>query len=129
VPESHHPISHHQKRTDHLEKLAKINAYHVKMFAYFLEKLRSTPDGDGTLLDHALLVYGAGMSDSDTHFHHNLPVLLAGGGTGQIKGGRHLRFTNEPPLANLHVTLLDKLGLPADRLGDSDGRVKELSEV
>jgi hypothetical protein len=111
VPESHHPISHHQKRTDHLEKL------------------RSTPDGDGTLLDHALLVYGAGMSDSDTHFHHNLPVLLAGGGTGQIKGGRHLRFTNEPPLANLHVTLLDKLGLPADRLGDSDGRVKELSEV
>ena len=129
VPESHHPISHHQKRADHLEKLAKINTYHVKMFAYFLEKLRATADGDGTLLDHALLVYGAGMSDSDTHFHHNLPVLLAGGGSGQVKGGRHLRFTNEPPLANLHVTLLDKLGLPADRLGDSDGRVKELSDV
>ncbi len=129
VPESHHPISHHQKRDDHLEKLAKINTYHVKMFAYFLEKLRATPDGDGSLLDHALLVYGAGMSDSDTHFHNNLPVMLAGGGTGQIKGGRHLRFTNEPPLANLHLTLLDKLGLPAERLGDSDGRVKELSEV
>jgi uncharacterized protein DUF1552 len=129
VPESHHPISHHQKRADHLEKLAKINTYHVKMFAHFLERLRSTADGDGSLLDHALLVYGAGMSDSDTHFHHNLPVLLAGGGTGQIKGGRHLRFTNEPPLANLHLTLLDKLGLPVERLGDSDGRVKELSDV
>jgi hypothetical protein len=129
VPESHHPISHHQKLADHLEKLAKINTYHVKLFAYFLEKLRATADGDGTLLDHALLVYGAGMSDSDTHFHHNLPVLLAGGGSGQVKGGRHLRFTNEPPLATVGLTTLDKLGLPADRLGDSDGRVRTLRRV
>lgn len=129
VPDPHHPVSHHQRRADHLEKLAKINTYHVKMFGYFLEKLRSTPDGDGSLLDHSLLVYGAGMSDSDTHFHHNLPIVLAGGGAGQIRGGRHLRFKNEPPLANLHVTLLDKLGIPAERLGDSDGRVPELSGV
>jgi len=129
VPDPHHPVSHHQRRADHLEKLARINNYHVKMFGYFLEKLRSTPDGDGSLLDHSLLVYGAGMSDSDTHFHHNLPIVLAGGGAGQIRGGRHLRFENEPPLANLHVTLLDKLGIPAERLGDSDGRVPELSDV
>jgi Protein of unknown function (DUF1552) len=129
VPDPHHPVSHHQKRADHLEKLARINNYHVKMFGYFLEKLRATPDGDGSLLDHSLLVYGAGMSDSDTHFHHNLPIVLAGGGAGQISGGRHLRFENEPPLANLHVTLLDKLGIRAERLGDSDGRVPELSGV
>jgi hypothetical protein len=129
VPDPHHPVSHHQRRQDHLEKLAKINTYHVQMFAHFLEKLRATPDGDGTLLDHAILLYGAGMSDSDTHYHHNLPVVMAGGGAGQIKGGRHLRFTNEPPLANLHVTLLDKLGIPVDRLGDSEGKVPELSGI
>jgi len=129
VPDPHHPISHHQRRADHLEKLAKINAYHVKMFAHFLEKLRSTPDGDGTLLDHSILVYGAGMSDSDTHYHHHLPIVVAGGGAGQIRGGRHLRFNNEPPLANLHVTLLDKMGFPVERLGDSDGKVPELSGV
>jgi hypothetical protein len=126
VADPHHPISHHQRRPDHLEKLAKINTYHVQMLHHFLEKLRATPDGDGTLLDHTIVLYGAGMSDSDTHYHHHLPILLAGG---LVKGGRHLRFRNEPPLANLHVTLLDKLGIPIERLGDSEGKVQELSGI
>lgn len=129
VPDPHHPVSHHQRRADHLEKLARINTYHVKMFGHFLEKLRSTPDGDGNLLDHSIIVYGAGMSDSDTHNHHNLPLLLAGGGAGQLRGGRHLRFTHEPPMANLHLTLLEKMGIPAERLGDADGKVQEISEL
>ena len=128
VPDPHHPISHHQGRADQLEKLAKVNEYHVQMLAHFLEKLRSTPDGDGSLLDHSIILYGAGMSDSDTHNHHDLPVVLAGGGAGKIKGGRHIRF-KEDPLANLHVTVLEKMGIPAERLGDSTGKLEILSEV
>jgi hypothetical protein len=129
VPEPHHPISHHQKRPDILEKQAKINTYHVKMFAHLLEKLQSIPDGDGSLLDHVMIVYGAGMSNSDIHFHHDLPVLLAGGGAGQIKGGRHVRLPNETPMANLHLTLVDKMGIPVERFGDSEGKIDLLSGV
>ena len=128
VPDPHHPISHHQGRADQLEKLAKVNTYHVQMLAHFLERLRSTPDGDGSLLDNSMIVYGAGMADSDTHDHHDLPILLAGGGAGRIKGGRHIRF-KEDPLSNLHVTILGKMGIPAERLGDSTGKLEILSEV
>jgi hypothetical protein len=127
VPDAHHPISHHQNDPTRLAKLAKINTYHVSLFASFLEKLRSTPDGDGSLLDHAMIVYGAGMSDSNAHDPKNLPILLAGGGTGLLKGGSHLRFPKETPLANLHVTLLDKLGVHVDKLGDSAGELSELA--
>ena len=127
VPDAHHPISHHQNDPTRLAKLAKINTYHVTLFASFLEKLRSTPDGDGSLLDHAMIVYGAGMSDSNAHDPKNLPILLAGGGTGLLKGGSHLRFSKETPLANLHVTLLDKLGVRVDKLGDSAGELSELA--
>ena len=127
VPDAHHPISHHQNDPTRLAKLAKINTYHVTLFASFLEKLRSTPDGDGSLLDHAMIVYGAGMSDSNAHDPKNLPILLAGGGTGLLKGGSHLRFPKETPLANLHVTLLDKLGVRVDKLGDSAGELSELA--
>ena len=127
VPDAHHPISHHQNDPTRLAKLAKINTYHVSLFASFLEKLRSTPDGDGSLLDHAMIVYGAGMSDSNAHDPKNLPILLAGGGTGLLKGGSHLRFPKETPLANLHVTLLDKLGVRVDKLGDSAGELSELA--
>jgi hypothetical protein len=119
-------VSHHNGRAEWLEKLARINALHTSAFAYFLDKLRSTPDGDGSLLDHSMIVYGAGMSDSNSHNHHNLPVVLAGGGAGQLKGDRHLRFA-EAPLANLHLTLLEKMGIPAERLGDSNGTIQELS--
>jgi hypothetical protein len=129
VPDAHHPISHHQNDPARLAKLAKINTYHTTLFAYFLDKLRSTPDGDGSLLDHAMIVYGAGMSDSNAHDPKNLPVLLAGGGAGQLKSGRHLRFPKDTPLANLHVTLLDKLAVHIEKLGDSAGELPELSAV
>ena len=122
VPDAHHPISHHQQEPEKLAKVAKINAYHVKMFAYLLNKLRSTPDGDGTLLDHMSIIYGAGIADSNSHAPYNIPVLLAGGGAGNLKGGRHIHF-KDMPLANLHLTLLDQFGVRWDRIGDSTGRV------
>jgi hypothetical protein len=124
VPDAHHPISHHQNEPEKVAKVAKINAYHVNLFAYLLDKLRSTPDGDGSLLDHMTMIYGAGMADSNAHSPLNIPVVLAGGGAGQLKGGRHIRYKNMP-LANLHLTLLDKLGVPWDRIGDSTGRLDD----
>jgi hypothetical protein len=122
VPDAHHPISHHQREPEKLAKVSKINAYHVKMFAYLLEKLRATPDGDGTLLDHVTLIYGAGIADSNSHAPVNIPIVLAGGGAGNLKGGRHTHF-KDMPLANLHLTLLDQLGVRIDKIGDSTGRV------
>jgi hypothetical protein len=122
VPDSHHPISHHQREPEKVAKVAKINQYHVKMFSYFLEKLRSTPDGDGSLLDHMTMMYGAGIADSNAHASTNLPIMLFGGGAGNLKGGRHIKF-KDTPLANLHLTLLDQFGVHWDKLGDSNGRV------
>jgi len=127
VPDAHHPISHHQNDPVRLAKVAKINAYHITLFASFLDKLRSTPDGDGSLLDHAMIVYGAGMSDSNAHDPKNLPILLAGGGVGLLKPGNHVRFAKDTPLANLHLALLDKLGVHAENLGDSTGELSELA--
>ena len=121
VPDAHHPISHHQKDPEKLVKLTKINQYHVSLFAEFLERLRTTPDGDGSLLDHVMIVYGAGMADSNAHASTNLPILLAGGGAGT--GDRHIMYPEETPLANLHLTLLDKMGVPVDELGHSTGRL------
>jgi hypothetical protein len=119
VPDAHHPISHHQGDQVKLAKLAKINTFHTTLFAYFLEKLKATPDGDGTLLDHLTLVYGAGMSEPNSHSPENLPVLLAGGGAAAFTAGRHIRYPNGTPLANLNVTLLNRFGVAVDRLGDS----------
>jgi hypothetical protein len=118
VNDAHHPTSHHQNDPEKLAKLAKINTFHTQLFAYYLEKLKATPDGDGALLDHLILVYGAGMSDSQLHAHGNLPLALFGGG---IRGDRHLKFPMDTPLANLHLTLLDRLGVPIDAIGDSTG--------
>jgi hypothetical protein len=132
VPEAHHPVSHHQNRPDLLEKKHKIDRLHVSLFAQFLEKLKNTPDGDGNLLDHSMILYGAGMADSDGHIHHNVPVVVAGGGAGQLKTGRHLRVgdeSRETPLTNLHLTLLDKMGIPAEKLGDSTGTVATVSDI
>ncbi len=126
VPDAHHPLSHHRNVPEALAKLTKINTYHTTLFASFLEKLRDTPDGDGSLLDHVMLMYGAGMSDSNVHSPYNLPVLLAGGGAGQLAGGRHLVYPDRTPLANLHVSLLDKLGVDVDRIGDSTGALPRL---
>ena len=129
VPEPHHPVSHHQRNPDMLDRLARINTYHVQMFAHLLERLRATPDGDGSLLDHAIILYGAGMSNSDNHFHHDLPILLAGGGAGRIKGGRHLRVKYDTPMSNLHMAVLDKMGMPVEDFGDSDGTIELVSGV
>lgn len=127
VPDAHHAISHHQGNPASLAKLAKIDAFKMSLFAYFIEKLRSTPDGDGSLLDHSTIIYGAGMSDGNAHDPKNLPVLLLGGGCGTLNGGRHIRYSQGTPLANLHVTLLDKLGVPIEKIGDSNGMLTDLS--
>ena len=121
VPDAHHPISHHQRDPVKLEKLLKINQYHMQFFAEFLERLSSTPDGDGTLLDSSMIVYGAGMSDSNSHYWGNLPILLAGGAAGTA--GRHTQYAADTPLANLHLSLLDKMGVPIESLGDATGRL------
>ena len=125
VPDAHHPITHHQQEVEKIAKVAKINHYHVTQFAYLLEKLRSTPDGDGSLLDHTIMMYGTGMGDCNAHDPRSIPLLLAGGRSAQLKGGRHLRYPKETPLANLHLTLLDKLGVHLDRIGDSTGRLDD----
>ncbi len=126
VPDAHHPLSHHGGNQDKIAMLIKINQHHAAAFAYYLAKLAATPDGDGTLLDHTMLLYGSGMSDGNRHDHHDLPTLLVGGGTGRLKGGRHLRYRKDTPISNLFLTLLDKLGVPAEKLGDSDGRLNGL---
>jgi hypothetical protein len=123
VPDAHHPISHHQRDPVRMEKCAKINHYHVQLFSYFLERMRTTPDGDGSLLDHTALLYGAGMSEGNGHVPLNLPILLAGGANGALKGGRHVKYTGGTPLANFHLSLLEKLGVRVDRIGNSTGTV------
>jgi hypothetical protein len=125
ISEAHHPLSHHQNYPERLAALEKINTYHVSLFAYYLDKLKSTPDGDGSLLDHLLLIYGAGMSDGNAHLPTNLPILVVGGGGG-LKGGRHIRYPKDTPLANLHLTMLDKLGIHADKIGDSTGEFSNI---
>ena len=121
VPDAHHPISHHMGDAAKIANVAKINTYHTQMFAYYLEKLRATQDGDGSLLDHMTLIYGAGMSDSNAHDPLNLPVIVAGGGAGNLKGGRHIKYPKDTPLANLHISLLGQLGVPLEKIGDSGG--------
>jgi hypothetical protein len=123
VPDPHHAISHHGNAPDKIEKHAKINAYHMSLFAYFLDRLRSTPDGDGTLLDHSLLLYGGCISNGNLHTHSPLPTLLAGGACGHLAGGRHLKVAAETPMSNLLCTILEKVDVPVERLGDSTGRV------
>jgi hypothetical protein len=122
VPDAHHPISHHAGEPEKIAKMMKVNKYHATLLTYLLEKLRSTPDGDGTLLDHVTLMYGYGMADSNSHSPFDIPIVLAGGGAGSLKGGRHVRF-KDVPLANLHLTLLENLGVQVDRMGDSTGRL------
>jgi len=129
IPEPHHPLTHHQGNAEKMEKCTKIQLYHVSLFAWYLEKLRATPDGDGSLLDHVMLLYGGGISNSDRHTHGPLPTVLAGGGTGALKGGRHLVYPVDTPLTNLQLTLLNRLGVPAETLGDSTGQFSELSEL
>jgi len=123
VPDAHHPISHHQRDPVRMEKCARINHYHVSLFAEFVEKMRQTPDGDGTLLDHVAIVYGAGMSEGNGHVPENLPILLVGGAHGRLRGGRHVTFAKGTPLANFHLGLLDRVGVPIEQIGNSSGPV------
>ncbi len=123
VPDAHHPVTHHAGEAEKIAKVEKINAYHVTQFAYLLNRMRSTPDGDGTLLDHATLMYGTGIGECNAHDPRSIPLVLAGGGAGTLKGGRHIRYPKETPLANLHLTLLENFGVKRDRIGDSTGRL------
>ena len=126
VADPHHPTSHHGNDPEKLAKIAKINAFHVSLFAQFLEKLKSTPDGDGSLLDHTVYLYGSGMGNSSLHDHENLPILVAGGAACGMKGGRHIQYKDGTPLANLHLTLLERVGVHVDSFGDSNGRIEDL---
>jgi len=123
INEGHHGLSHHQDNPNQLAKLAKLNTYQAELFAWYLDRLRSTPDGDGTLLDHSMFLYGAGLSNPNLHAHYDLPLALVGGGAGRLKGGRHLVFKDELPMTNLLLSLLDKAGVHAETLGDSTGRL------
>jgi hypothetical protein len=124
IPDPHHPLTHHSGDKEKISKVIQINIYHAKMFSYFLERMRATPDGDGTLLDHSMIVYGGSISDANVHKHEDLPILLVGNGDGSIKGGRHVRYPKDTPVTNLFLTLLDKLGTPIESFGDSTGRVE-----
>lgn len=126
VPDPHHPTSHHGNDPEKLAKIAKINTFHVSLFAQFLEKLKSTPDGDGSLLDHTVYLYGSGLGNSSLHDHENLPILVAGGAAYGMRGGRHIQYENGTPLANLHLTLLDRVGVHLDSFGDSNGKIEDL---
>lgn len=126
VKDGHHNLSHHQGDKEKKDKIAQINRFHVSQLAYLLSKLKSIPEGDGTLLDHSMLAYGSGNSDGNAHNHDNLPVLFAGGGCGTLKQGRHIRFANETPINNLWLSMLDRLSVKVDTLGDSTGRLKGL---
>ena len=126
IPDAHHPLSHHLDDPAKIATMSKINTYHVSLFAEFVDTLRATPDGDGSLLDHTLLLYGAGMSNSNAHAAIDLPIMLVGG-AGGLAGGRHLTYSRETPMANLLVAIMDKLGVPMDQVGRSTGKLDALS--
>jgi hypothetical protein len=123
VPEAHHPLSHHNDIPELIAHMSKINRYHVELFSRYLARLRATPDGDGTLLDHVTILYGSGISNSTRHSGDNLPLVVVGGGSGTLKGGRHLTYSNQPTMANLLVTLMDKMGTPVEKIGGSTGKL------
>ena len=129
VPDAHHPLSHHGGNEGKIEKLIRVNQYHAQMFAYYLDRMQNTIDGDGSLLDHSTILYGSGMSDGNGHNHHNLPTLLVGGGNGTIKGGLHIRYARklEMPITNLFLDVFDTLGVPLDKFGDSTGNLNVLT--
>jgi hypothetical protein len=129
VPDPHHPLTHHQNNPEWIEKVALINTHHVELFAHFISRLKDTADGDGTLLDHSMVVYSSAISDGNRHIHEDLPVLLAGRGGGSLKTGRHLVYSQETPMTNLYLTLLDRMGVQPDSIGDSTGRIEHLTGV
>jgi hypothetical protein len=129
IPEAHHGLTHHQGDKEKIEKVTKINCFHTKQLAYVLEKLKATPDGDGSLLDHMMLTYGSGFSDGNAHDHANLPVVLAGKACGRVRPGRFVQYPKETPMANLFVAMMDRMGVPVESLGDSNGELGYLSDL
>jgi hypothetical protein len=129
IADSHHPLTHHRNNPDFIEKVTQINTYHVGLFGRFLGKMKTTADGDGTLLDNSLIVYGSGISDGNRHTHENLPILVAGRGGGQVRPGRHVAYEKETPVANLYMTMLDRAGVHPESIGDSTGKLVQLDSV
>jgi hypothetical protein len=129
VPEAHHSISHHGGDPVLIEKLIKIEVYHMQQFAYFLEKMKSIQEGSGTLLDHSAIVYGAGLADPNHHDHDHCPTLIVGNAGGRIRTGQHVAFTSGTPISDMHISLLDSVGVPTDKLGNSDGKLNFLSGI
>jgi hypothetical protein len=129
ITEGHHGLTHHQGDKEKIEKVTQINELHIKQFTHFLDKLKATPDGDGTLLDNSMIVYGSALADGNAHQHNNLPTVIAGRGRGTLKPGRHIRYTDETPITNLYLSMLDRMGVPVDSLGDSNGKLEGLSDL
>jgi hypothetical protein len=128
VPYAHHGLTHHKGDKEKIGQIAAINRYHMEQFAYFLKRLKSVPDGDGTLLDHSMVVYGSGLADGNKHTHHDLPILVAGGG-GSFRRGRHVRYETETPLTNLYLTMLDRVGVKPEAIGDSNDKLEHLTDI
>ena len=126
VPEGHHTVSHHQLNPHNIEQYTKINIHQVSLFSKLIDRMHNTPDGDGSLLDHSIMMYGTGMGDGDHHTPYNLPVILVGGGSGKMKGGRHIKYAMHTPFMNLGLTLLDKVGVQVDSISDSTGLLTNL---
>jgi Protein of unknown function (DUF1552) len=129
ISDGHHSVTHHQNDPEKIAKTMKIDQLHVQMLAYLLDRLKNTPDGDGSLLDHSMILFGSSISDGNAHTHHDLPLVLAGSANGKVKGGRHIRYAPETPMNNLLLTMLDKSGVPCESLGDSTGKLEHLSDV
>ena len=126
IADPHHPLTHHRNNPEWIDKVTRINTLHIELFAYLLRKLKSTPDGDGTLLDHSMIVYGSGIADGNKHTHEALPVLLAGRGGSTLKPGRHLTYPTGTPITNLYLSMLERVGAPQESIGDSTGRLNQL---
>jgi hypothetical protein len=129
VSDPHHPLSHHRNIAENTEKLAKINTFHASLFAYFLDRLKNTKEGDSNLLDRSMVVYGSAICDGNSHSHSNLPVLLAGGGAGRLKPGRHVQYAQGTPMTNLYVSLLEHMGVSTEKFGDSNGKLEHLTDL
>lgn len=127
IPDPHHPLTHHRNDAGWIEKVRQINHFHIELFTNHLKNLKSISEGDGNLLDNSMIVYGSGLGDGNRHTHHDLPILLAGRGGGTLKPGRHIRYEKGTPITNLYLTLMDSMGVHEEKLGDSTGRVSEVS--
>jgi hypothetical protein len=128
IPDPHHPLTHHRGNAEWIEKVTQVNTLHMKLFAGFIDKLKATPDGDGSLLDHSMIVYGSGLSDGNRHAHDDLPILMLGRGGG-FRMGSHMVYPKQTPMTNLFLTLLDRMGVPSERIGDSTGQIEHLGNV